>query len=198
LPAGLTSMTAMPAYLNKVLPVGLLGLVIAAMIAAEMSTVSGYMLTWATVIYNDLISPFRTRPHSRAANLLITRGIVVAIGAFLLFFGLWYQLPGNAWDFLAVTGTIYLASVFTLLVAGLYWPRANSYGAIAALILGAIGPITFLIVNGNVTKEKQIPAALAGAASFGLAFAGMIVGSLLKRNQARPEEPIRQPAEVTR
>ena len=189
LPAGLTDMTAMPAYLNKVLPPGLLGLVIAAMIAAEMSTVSGYMLTWATVIYNDLIVPCRKKPHSRAMNLLITRGIVLGIGVFLLFFGLWYQLPGNAWDFLAVTGTIYLASVFTLLVAGLYWRQASSAGAIAALVLGAIGPITFLIVG----KEKKIPAEVAGAASFGLAFLGMIAGSLLfpdKANEKHSEATI--------
>jgi hypothetical protein len=29
----------------------------AAALAAEMSTDSGYLLTWATVIYNDLIAP---------------------------------------------------------------------------------------------------------------------------------------------
>lgn len=184
LPAGLTDMTAMPAYLSKVLPPGLLGLVIAAMIAAEMSTVSGYMLTWATVIYNDLIVPCQKKPHTRAMNLLITRSIVLGIGVFLLFFGLWYQLPGNAWDFLAVTGTIYLASVFTLLVAGLYWPQASSAGAIAALVLGAIGPITFLLVG----KEKEIPAEVAGSASFGLAFLGMIVGSLLLPDKANEKQ----------
>src|SRR5262249_2035711 len=97
------------------------------------------------------------------------------------FWGLWYQLRGNAWDYLAVTGTIYLASVFTLLVAALYWPRATSVGAAAALVLGAVGPITFLVVNQMVSKDKQIAPELAGAASFALAFAGMLFGSLLSR-----------------
>jgi len=32
------------------------------MLAAEMSTDSGYMLTWATVIYNDLITPCLNQP----------------------------------------------------------------------------------------------------------------------------------------
>ena len=189
-------MTAMPAYLGKVLPPGLLGLVIAAMIAAEMSTVSGYMLTWATVIYNDLIVPCQRKPHTRAVNLMVTRSIVLGIGVFLLVFGLWYQLPGDAWDFLAVTGTIYLASVFTLLVAGLYWRGASSAGAIAALVLGAIGPITFLVVNAYVAKEKQIPAQLAGAASFGLAFLGMFLGSVLLPDRAKPDEASGKPMEA--
>src|SRR5207237_2988201 len=130
----------------------------AAALAAEMSTDSGYLLTWATVIYNDLIAPLVRRPLSQAARLLLTRCLVLAIGFFLLFYGLWYQLPGNAWDYLAVTGNIYLASVFTLLVAGLYWQRATATGAYAALILGAIGPITFLVVNLLVVKANALAA----------------------------------------
>jgi len=174
LPGGVTSLTAMPNYLGIVLPVGLIGLVIAAMLAAEMSTDSGYLLTWATVIYNDLISPCLRKPLAPKSRLLLTRCLVLGIGVFLLFYGLWYELPGNAWDYLAVTGNIYLASVFTLLVAGLYWSRANSRGAYAALILGAIGPIMFLLLGSKYSIAPEV----AGAAAFGLAAAGMIVGSL--------------------
>jgi len=108
------------------------------------------------------------------------------IGLFLLFYGLWYEIRGNAWDYLAITGNIYLASVFTLLVAGLYWRGANSWGAISAIVLGAIGPLTFLVVNGIVKSPRwdidpswEIPPEVAGFAAFGLAFAGMFFGSLL-------------------
>lgn len=179
LPEGLDSLTAMPAYLSTILPIGLIGIVVAAMLAAEMSTDSGYLLTWATVIANDLVAPCVKKPLSAAGILLLTRALVVVIGVFLLFYGLWYQLPGNAWDYLAVTGNIYLASVFTLLVGGLYWPGANAYGAYAALILGAIGPLTFLVVNAVVSKSHQIAPEIAGASSFGLAFLGMFLGSRL-------------------
>lgn len=177
LPAGLDSLTAMPHFLGLLLPAGIIGLVVAAMLAAEMSTDSGYMLTWATVIYNDLITPCLRRPLSGRGQLRLTRGLVLAIAVFLLFYGLWYELPGNAWDYLAVTGNIYLASVFTLLVAGLYWPRATKTGAAAALVLGAVGPITFLLVGKTFAIRPEI----AGASSFALAGLGMIVGSLLSR-----------------
>ncbi len=190
LPAGLDSMSAMPRYLGVVLPVGVMGLLVASMIAAEMSTISGYMLTWATVIYNDIIMPCLRNPLSNQGRLLLTRMILLAIAIFLLFFGLWYQLPGSAWDFLAVTGNIYLASVFTLLIAGLYWPRANCTGAYAALILGAIGPLTFLIVNTGAAPAHQISPEIAGGSSFGLAFAGMIIGSLITRGPAPTLQPV--------
>src|SRR5438552_14319911 len=173
----------MPAYLSTILPVGIIGLVIAAMLAAEMSTDSGYLLTWATVIYNDLILPCVRRPLTPQKKLFLTRALVLGIGVFLVFYGLWYQMPGNAWDYLAVTGNIYLASVFTLLAAGLYWRRASATGAYAALVFGAVGPLTFLIVNEIVPKASQISPQIAGASSFALAFLGMIIGSLFRPQQ---------------
>lgn len=190
LPEGTTSLTAMPVYLSTILPAGVIGIVIAAMLAAEMSTDSGYLLTWATVIYNDLISPCLPKPLSPKAKLRTVRLMVLAIGLFLVFYGLWYELPGGAWDYLAITGNIYLASLFTLLVSALYWRGANSWGAIAAIVLGAAGPLAYVFVNAFVDKlgldpAWKISADISGFAAFGLAFAGMIVGSFLARALGR-------------
>jgi len=186
LPEGVGSLTAMPKYLNTILGPGLIGIMIAAMLAAEMSTDSGYLLTWATVMYNDLINPCLRRPLSPKAKLFTVRAMVLAIGVFLVFYGLWYKVPGRAWDYLSVTGNIYLASLFTLLVGALYWRGANSWGAVAAIVLGAVGPLTFLVVNAIVKDpDKQISPELAGLAAFILSFAGMIVGSWLGRALGR-------------
>lgn len=145
-----------------------------------MSTDSGYLLTWATVIYNDLVMPCLRRPLSPAGRLLLIRILVVAIGIFLVFWGLWYELPGTAWDYLAVTGTIYLGSLFTLLVAALYFPGATRTGALAAIILGAVGPISFVILNALLPEGSpwRISAEVAGLSAFALAALGMILGSL--------------------
>jgi SSS family solute:Na+ symporter len=206
LPADLNSRTAMPAYLGKILPVGIIGLVIAAMLAAEMSTDSGYLLTWATVIYNDLILPCLKRPLSETTRLFLTRALVLVLGVFLVFYGLVYELKGNIWDYLAITGSIYLASIFTLLVACLYWKGATRAGAFAALCLGAIGPLAFLFLAhppkpildyinadslsglqqfvknlvGLCQKYASDPE-MAGGAAFILAPLGMIIGSLATR-----------------
>lgn len=190
LPEGLDSQTAMPRFLGIVLAgsvTGFLGLMIAAMLAAEMSTDSGYLLTWATVIYNDLIGPCLRRPLSERAKLRVVRALVLAIGLFLVFWGLWYQPPGSIWEYLAITGNIYLASLFALLVGALYWRGANHWGAMAAILLGAAGPITFLIVNYVVGPDSpyRIPGEVSGLAAFGLAFAGLIVGSLVGKAASR-------------
>lgn len=182
LPDGIDSLTALPVYLGKIMPMGLIGLLIAAMLAAEMSTDSGYLLTWATVIFNDLIQPCLKRPMSAKTKLFTVRMLVLAIGVFLVFYGLWYPLKGKVWDYMSLTGSIYMASMFTLLVGALYWRLANRWGAIAAIVLGAVGPLGYLIVkldSINPSWAKGINAEHAGMAAFVLAIVGMVAGSLL-------------------
>ena len=41
------------------------------MLAADMSTDSSYMLTWGSVIYNDILAPFRKAAWSEQRGLLL-------------------------------------------------------------------------------------------------------------------------------
>ena len=90
----------MPVFLSQFVPVGLMGLLLAAMLAADMSSTSSYMITWGSVIYNDILAPFRKTPWSEKRGLLWNRAIVTLIGVFLLVYGLWYPLKGDVWAYL--------------------------------------------------------------------------------------------------
>lgn len=129
----LESVMAMPMFLARILPTGLLGLLTAGMIAAYMSTQDSYLLSWASVITQDLIAPLYKRPLSDAQRIFITRIAIAAIGVFLIFWGLWYPLSATLWTYMAATGTVYLSGAFAVIVAGLYWKRASSTGALLAL-----------------------------------------------------------------
>lgn len=187
-----TSLYAMPLALAKLVPAGMMGLLIAAMLAADMSTDSSYMLTWASVIYNDILAPFRRHAKEHEVDerrgLLWNRAIVAAIGVFLLIYGLWYELKGDLWSYLAVTGTVYLSSMATLLIACCYWKRANSWGAAAAIVVGATIPVAQLIA-----KKLSAYADFAtryenewGLATYGACAIAMVVGSLLKPRATGP------------
>ncbi len=177
------SLHAMPVFLSTFVPVGLMGILVAAMLAADMSTDSSYMLTWGSVIYNDILAPFRKGRWSEQRGLLWNRFIVAMIGVYLLVFGLWYPLQGNLWDYLSITGTIYLSSMSILLVAACYWKRANDWGALGAIIAGAVIPIGFLILK-LIPRTKEfaegIGPSYSGLATYALAAVSMVVGSLLK------------------
>ena len=124
------SLHAMPKFLGFFLPIGLTGILIAAMLAADMSTDASYMLTWGSVIYNDILAPFRKVPWTAKRGLLWNRFIIAAIGVYLMIFGLFYEIKGNVWDYLTLTGSIYLSSMSVLLIACCYWKRANNWGAL--------------------------------------------------------------------
>jgi len=183
--AGITTLNAMPSWLGPFLPVGLTGLMIAAMLAADMSTDSSYMLTWAGVIYNDIVAPWRRPGWTEKKGLLLNRTIVGLIGLFLLFYGLWYPLKGDLWSYLGVTGTIYLASMSTLLVACCYWPRANSRGASAAIVMGAIFPVAYLVAEQMRPEVRQtVGPYWSGLAAYAGAALAMVLGSLSKKEAA--------------
>jgi SSS family solute:Na+ symporter len=178
------SLQAMPMMLSAIVPVGLMGLVIAAMLAADMSTDSSYMLTWSSVIYNDILAPLRKGKNwSDKTGLFINRTLVALIGIFLLVYGLWYPLAGDLWTYLGLTGTIYLASMSVILIAACYWKGANSWGAAASIVVSAVLPAAYLVMEQTEgTKElaKAIGPHYSGIAAYvGSAFA-MVIGSALK------------------
>ncbi len=179
-----TTLYAMPVFLSQFVPVGLMGLLLAAMLAADMSSTSSYMITWGSVIYNDILAPFRKTRWSERRGLFWNRVIVTLIGVFLLVYGLWYPLKGDVWTYLGVTGTIYLASISTLLVACCYWKRANNWGAAGAIVVGAAIPVASLVI-ANVRKDMSVRDAnlwqwYSGIAAYLATWVAMIVGSLLK------------------
>jgi SSS family solute:Na+ symporter len=150
------SLFAMPYLLSQIVPAGMMGLLVAAMLAADMSTDSSYMLTWGSVIYNDILAPLRRKKAwSEKKGILWNRCIIALIGIFLLCWGLWYKLEGNLWEYCQTTGTIYLASMSILLIGSCYWKRANTWGAIAAIVLGAALPV--LSLSLNIFVQVQAP-----------------------------------------
>jgi SSS family solute:Na+ symporter len=177
------TLEAMPRFLSGFVPAGVIGLVIAAMLAADMSTDSSYMLTWSSVIYNDILAPFRKGPWTEKRGLFWNRSIVAMIGVFLLLYGLWYPLKGDLWTYLGVTGTIYLASVSVLLIASCYWPRANAWGATASIVISAAIPVAYLVmeqVPSTAPLAKQIGPYTSGIAAYVGSALAMVVGSLLR------------------
>jgi len=179
---GGNTLLAMPKMLRMIVPPGLMGLLIAAMLAADMSTDSSYMLTWGSVIYNDIMAPFRKKAWSEKKGLFWNRTIIAVIGVFLLIYGLWYKIEGDLWTYLGITGTIYLSSMSVLLIACCYWKRANNWGATAAIIFGAVVPVATLVLQkvGPYTKWFQKYDTSCGIAAYIVVALAMVVGSLMK------------------
>jgi solute:Na+ symporter, SSS family len=177
----LTPIDAMPAMLANILGPGIRGIVVAGMLAATMSVNSSYLLGWSAVISQDVILPIRQSlgkgALSSRSQIFVNRVANLFVSLFLMFWGLYYTPPGAVYLYLNITGTIFLAGAFVCVIGGLYWSRSNTLGGYVAMLSGAAGaiiPFFFLHWSENVT----------GFVAFGLAAAGLVVGSLLGRQRA--------------
>ena len=59
---------------------GILGIVIAGMLAAFMSTHDSYLLCWSTIITNDIIDPLMGNNLSSKEKILHSRYIIILLG----------------------------------------------------------------------------------------------------------------------
>mgnify|MGYP001433492453 FL=1 len=125
-----------PKYLSEILPVGALGLVVAGMLAAFMSTHDSYLLCWSSIITNDIIEPISSKKLSSDKKIYITRIIILLLGLYVFIWGMLYEGSDAIWDYLGITGAVYFTGAISVIVAGLYWEKASSTGAVLALLAG--------------------------------------------------------------
>jgi len=176
---------AMPLVLGKIIPTGLLGILVAGMMAAFMSTHDSYFLCWSSVITRDVIGPMRRRELSDKSQIGITRISIVLIGIFLLIWGVWYDIPDSVWTYMAVTGSVYMCGAIVVLVGGMYWKRASNAGAMAALLGGLISLVAIFLPDAY--RNDSMLMGILGVANYGFCLLLFIVFSLLLPNRPRPQ-----------
>jgi SSS family solute:Na+ symporter len=165
---------AMPRLLTAVLPPGLLGLVVVGLLAGTMSTYAGYLIAWGSIISQDIVLSLTKRPCSERVRLRINRAAVLFLAVFVVWWGLWYRIPGAVFFYLYITGNIFLAGSFWVVLGGLYWKKANSVGAYSALILGAFSSLLYFFVSRPDEWAGRL-----GFISFSASLLGMVSGSLV-------------------
>lgn len=182
--AAVDNLYAMPIFLGRILPPVVIGIISAGMIAAFMSTHDSYLLCWSSVLTQDVVAPLVGDRLGPRARIWLTRFFIVAIGLYVLYWGLLYKGEDDIWDYMAVTGAIYFSGALAVLMGGLYWRRASSTGAILALVAGfsavlGLSPVQHIL-------GVDIPSARVGLISIAATLAAMFFGSLLFPDKAGP------------
>ncbi|PRB43092.1 sodium:solute symporter [Arthrobacter sp. MYb23] len=150
---------AYPAIAEMVLPVGLAGLVLAAALAAIMSTSSGALIAAATVTKEDIVEPIRRK--SRAGLAPATEHDEVKRSRFyILGYGiLTILIACGVKDVLAALTIAYDILVGGLLVAiigGLLWKRGTNAGALTSMATGAGATLITMVAMGDIYANAPI------------------------------------------
>ena len=144
-----------------------------ALLSVIMSTASGTLLAPSVMISENLLKQ-RFAHLSDAQFLIMTRIVVGCFAVAVTLYALWalesettiHTMVENAYK-------VTLVMAFTPLIAGIYWKRANTLGAVMAIAFGVATwiPMEFIAPEG----EGLMPPQFAG---FLMSVLGMVVGSL--------------------
>jgi SSS family solute:Na+ symporter len=165
--------------ITNLLPIGLRGLVAAALMAALMSTVSGALNSAATLFTYDLYQ--RWAPETSERRLVFIGRIVTFAGMVLAV--LWSPLCGHFKTiFQGINAAIcYISPPITVVfVAGVFWTGASSRGSIVTLVMGSLlGLAVFLLDWFKETTGWNVPFMMASFYLACICAVIMIVVSLI-------------------
>lgn len=134
---------AYPAMLREFLPSGLLGLVVASLIAAYMSTTASQLNWGSSYLVNDFYGRFYNPKATEKQKVAFGRISTVALMFFSVLLALVLQNALQAFQYLlmigAGTGLIYILRWF--------WWRINAYSEITAMIAAGTFSLLFIIIE---------------------------------------------------
>jgi len=175
---------ALPLMIAGLIPKGLLGIVVAAMLAASMSTYASYLLSWSAIISQDIIGVAVKRITGRTLasrkQLVVSRLTMAAIIVFIIWWSFFYRSEEMLLFYLMLAANLFLPGTLIAAFFGLYgkktsWGllRARTLGAYLAFTFGAFPTVWFFL-------PSHPPAGKLGALSYAAALVGMILGSVLQ------------------
>ncbi len=140
---------AYPAMLREFLPPGLLGLVVASLIAAYMSTTASHINWGSSYLVNDFYARFYKPDATERQKVRFGRISTVSLMFFALLLALALQNALQAFQYIlmigAGTGLIYILRWF--------WWRINAYSEISAMIAAGSFSLMFIMIeNFGLTR----------------------------------------------
>ncbi|MDB5796305.1 MAG: cation acetate symporter [Paucimonas sp.] len=164
------------------LPYVVSGLVAAGGLAAALSTADGLLLTISNALSHDTYYKTIDRTASTQKRVTVSKLLLLVVAMFAA-----YAASLKPGDILSVVGAAFslaASTLFPALVLGVFWKRANAYGAIVGILLGFFVCVAYMIGTtpalGGSTLYQWFGIAANSAAVFGVpaGFLAIIVVSL--------------------
>lgn len=126
---------ALPTVVMNLMPIGILGLVVAALLAVVMSTASSYLNSTAVVLTKDVYQPLRKTPVTAGRRLTIERVTSVVVGAAATTFAL--SVPSIV-DALLYSYTLWAPTIIVPLIGAVLFGVRSAPAALSAIAAGAV------------------------------------------------------------
>ena len=126
---------ALPTVVAQLLPVGISGLVLAALFAVIMSTADSYLNATAVSFARDLYVSFIHRGAGERLLLVVQRVVTVVVGVGAAFFAL---AAPSIIDALLIAYNLWAPTVVAPLILGVVWGFRSRVAGVAAIVAGGL------------------------------------------------------------
>jgi len=135
---------ATPMVILELLPAGLAGIVIAAYIAAVMSTADSALIGPVAIFTNDIYHKFLRPGASNRSLVRVARVATLILG--ILAIGMAYLVP-NVLDLILYAYTFGAAGLFFPMLGLLFWPRTTAKGAFWSMLAGGSSAVVWAVLG---------------------------------------------------
>ena len=138
--------TAYPTLILNLLPPGLVGLVLAALLAAVMGAMASVFNSASTLVTLDFYK--KIKPDASEAKLVnmgrVATGVMVLLG--LMWVPFIHLISSQLYIYLQSVQAYISPPIAACFVLGILWPRLNAQGAISSLLTGfVLGAVRFVL-----------------------------------------------------
>ncbi len=138
-----------PTFITEHMPIGLPGLLVAAILAAAMSTIAGELSALSTATVIDFYRRFVRAEASDAHFLRVSRVATGCWGLFACVVAVWAAELGSLIEVVNRFGSFFYGSILGVFILAVGFPRATANGAFVGL-LGGMGAVAWAASSTNV------------------------------------------------
>ena len=138
-----------PTFIVTHLPVGLIGLLMAAIFAAAMSTVSGELSALSTSTVIDFYRRWVRDDGDQAHLLWVSKLATLFWAVFASIVAIWASELGSLIEVVNRFGSFFYGSILGVFLLAIGWKRANSTGAFVGLLAG-MGVVAWVTINTSI------------------------------------------------
>ena len=143
---------AYPAMISF-LPSGLLGLLVASLIAAFMSTISTHLNWGSSYLVHDFYRRFFVKDKTEAHYVFVGRVFTVLLMVFSAFFALFLNNSLQAFGIILQIG----AGTGLIFILRWFWYRVNVYSELTAMVVSFVVALAFeFIIPNNFSVEEKL------------------------------------------
>ncbi|HJU43824.1 MAG TPA: sodium:solute symporter [Vicinamibacterales bacterium] len=138
-----------PTYIVTQMPIGLIGLLMAAIFAAAMSTIAGELAALSTSTVMDFYRRWIRSEADESHFLKVSRVAMLFWAVFASLIAIWAVELGSLIEVVNRFGSFFYGSILGVFLLAIGWRRANSIGALAGLIAG-MSVVGYVTLNTSV------------------------------------------------